>query len=175
MSTPAPQVRIAAGLVRVTADGGVFAFRDIPYARPVGNLRSAAPAPAVPWECLRDASVFGPPPPQSSLAGVEPAASVDYLDSDEWLTVNVWSPDPRADGLPVMVWIRGGAYMFGSSANPTYNGARMAREGNVVVVTFKLRVTVEGFTQLRPRSSVGCSGRSRGLASSPAPRRRVQS
>lgn len=144
-----PEARIAAGVVRGTAEGGVYVFRGIPYARPpVGELRLAAPAPARPWEGVRDASVFGPPPPQSSAGGTGPAAPAGHPDPDGWLTVNVWSPDLRASGLPVMVWVYGGAYMFGDSANPTYDGARMAREGDVVLVTFNYRVAVEGFAQI---------------------------
>ena len=145
----APEVRTATGVVRGVVSDGVCAFRGVPYARPpVGGLRFAAPVPTLPWEGVRDASAFGPPPPQSSLAGPISLASADHPDPDEWLTVNVWSPDPRAGGLPVMVWIHGGAYMFGDSTNPTYDGARMAREGDVVLVTLNYRVAVEGFAQL---------------------------
>ena len=149
MSSTASEVRIATGLVSGTVSGNVAVFRGIPYAQPpVGELRFATPAPALPWEGVRDASAFGPPVPQSSPSGAVPTAPVGYPDQDEWLTVNVWSPDPRSDGLPVMVWIYGGAYRFGDGANPTYDGIRMAREGNVVLVTFNYRVAVEGFVQI---------------------------
>ena len=68
---------------------------------------------------------------------------------DDWLTVNVWSPDPaRGAGLPVMVWIHGGAYVIGTSGLPDYDGGRLARDGGVVVVTFNYRVGVEGFAQI---------------------------
>lgn len=67
---------------------------------------------------------------------------------DNWLTVNVWSPDPSHDaGLPVMVWIQGGAYTIGTSGLPEYDGARLARDG-VVLVTFNYRVGIEGFSQI---------------------------
>jgi para-nitrobenzyl esterase len=64
-------------------------------------------------------------------------------EGEEWLTVNVWSPDLTA-GLPVMVWIQGGAYTFGTSGLPEYDGSTLAR-GGVVVVTFNYRVGLEGF------------------------------
>ena len=68
---------------------------------------------------------------------------------DDWLTVNVWSPEPvPGAGLPVMVWIQGGAYAFGMSGLPEYDGGRLARDGGVVVVTFNYRVGVEGFAQI---------------------------
>jgi para-nitrobenzyl esterase len=67
---------------------------------------------------------------------------------EDWLTVNVWScePGPGA-GLPVMVWIHGGAYAIGVSSLPEYDGGCLAR-GGVVVVTFNYRVGAEGFAQL---------------------------
>lgn len=68
---------------------------------------------------------------------------------DDWLTVNVWTPgpDPGA-GRAVMVWIHGGGYMLGTSGLPEYDGARLAGEGDVVVVTFNYRVGTEGFAQI---------------------------
>ncbi|MEU3778771.1 carboxylesterase family protein [Streptomyces sp. NPDC032472] len=68
---------------------------------------------------------------------------------DDWLTVNVWSPEAeRGAGLRVMVWVQGGGYAFGMSALPEYDGGRLAREGGVVVVTFNYRVGIEGFAQI---------------------------
>ncbi len=64
-------------------------------------------------------------------------------DGDEWLTVNVWSPD-LGGGLPVMVWIQGGAYLFGTSGLPEYDGGNLAHDG-VVLVTLNYRVGLEGF------------------------------
>jgi para-nitrobenzyl esterase len=64
-------------------------------------------------------------------------------DSYDWLTLNVWTPDP-AGRLPVMVWIQGGAYAIGMSGMPEYDGSVLAGHG-VVVVTFNYRVGVEGF------------------------------
>jgi para-nitrobenzyl esterase len=64
-------------------------------------------------------------------------------EGDDWLTVNVWSPDLSGE-LPVMVWIQGGAYTFGMSGLPEYDGSNLAH-GGVVVVTFNYRVGLEGF------------------------------
>ncbi len=123
-------------------------FRGIPFAEPpVGALRFAAPRPARSWGGVRDAVSYGPPPPQASAFGMGRLAqpAVD----DDWLTINVWSPEPspRA-GLPAMVWIHGGAYTIGMSSLPEYDGTRLAREGGVVVVTFNYRVGAEGFAQI---------------------------
>ncbi|MFD1939873.1 carboxylesterase/lipase family protein [Nonomuraea mangrovi] len=134
------------GGIRGVLDDGVAAFKGIPYAKsPFGALRMAAPVPMDPWDGIRDATRFGPRPPQPAILLGAPAWSpADGLDC---LTVNVWSPDPGGSGLPVMVWIYGGAYITGSADLPEYDGARLAREG-VVVVTFNHRIGMEGFGQV---------------------------
>jgi para-nitrobenzyl esterase len=64
--------------------------------------------------------------------------------SDDYLTVNVWTPDPGARGLPVMVFIYGGAFVAGGSSTRLYDGTRFARDG-VVLVSFNHRLGIEGF------------------------------
>ena len=64
----------------------------------------------------------------------------------EWLTVNVWTPDPEARTLPVMVWIHGGAYLFGAGG-PGYDGTPFASAG-VVFVSCNYRLGMEGFAQI---------------------------
>jgi para-nitrobenzyl esterase len=123
-------------------------FKGIPFARPpVGELRFAAPHPPPPWDGVREAVAYGPPPPQSAfqLTPVPPPAP--GTDPYDWLTVNVFSPDLGAAGLPVMVWIYGGAYRAGASSNPGYDGTTLAGQ-NVVLVTFNHRVGVEGYAYL---------------------------
>jgi para-nitrobenzyl esterase len=136
-----PQVRLSSGRVRGTWDDGLAVFRGMPFARPpVGELRLAAPMPVEPWDGVREAVAFGPPPPQSGVMGAPAARDAD----GDWLTVNVWSPDAGAAGLPVMVWIHGGGYAYGWSGDPLFDGAVLAR-GGVVVVTFDYRLHAEGF------------------------------
>src|SRR5262245_9443576 len=148
MDVTEPVVRTDAGQVRGRTENGIAVFRGIPFAQPpVGDLRFAAPRPARPWDGVREAAMFGPPPPQSGLmpALMDPVAP--DADPGEWLTVNVFSPDPGAAGLPVMVWIYGGAYRSGAASLTGYDGTLLARQ-NVVVVTFNHRVGVEGYTYL---------------------------
>ncbi|MER5727235.1 carboxylesterase family protein [Streptomyces sp. NPDC002138] len=144
-----PVVGTAAGSLRGTREGGLAVFRGIPFAEPpVGALRFAAPRAARGWDGIREARAFGPPPPQAGVFGMD-ALSREAAGDDDWLTVNVWSPDPGpAAGLPVLVWIQGGAYVIGTSGLPEYDGGRLAREGGAVVVTFNYRVGVEGFARI---------------------------
>jgi para-nitrobenzyl esterase len=143
-----PEVRAAAGRLRGGREAGVAVFRGIPFAEPpVGVLRFAAPRPVQSWSGVREALSFGPPPPQGGHFGMD--ALSQGAAEDDWLTVNVWSPEPdQATGLPVMVWIQGGGYVIGMSGLPEYDGGRLARDGGVVVVTFNYRVGVEGFAQI---------------------------
>ncbi|HYR14353.1 MAG TPA: carboxylesterase family protein, partial [Mycobacterium sp.] len=117
-------VATRAGHVRGTYADGVYAFRGIPYAQPpVGRLRFAAPMPPEAWDGVRDATEFGPAPPQP----------MRLTSSDQWLTVNVWTPDAGASGLPVMVWLYGGRFTTGASDESDCDGARLAAGGVVVV------------------------------------------
>ncbi|AVZ77285.1 carboxylesterase [Streptomyces lunaelactis] len=143
-----PEVRTAAGALRGSREAGLSVFRGIPFAEPpVGALRFAAPRPVRSWDGVRPAVSYGPPPPQAGAFGMD-ALSQDAAD-DDWLTVNVWSPEPDPGaGVPVMVWIYGGAYVIGASSLPEYDGGRLARDGGVVVVTFNYRVGIEGFAQI---------------------------
>jgi para-nitrobenzyl esterase len=136
-----PLVRLTSGSVRGRTENGLAVFRGIPFARPpVGALRLAPPMPVEPWDGVREAVAFGPPPPQSHVMGAPAARDTD----GDWLTVNVWAPEPGAARLPVMVWIHGGGYVYGRSGDPLFDGSALAR-GGVVVVTFNYRLSAEGF------------------------------
>jgi para-nitrobenzyl esterase len=145
-SVPEPEVRTAAGVLRGSREAGLAVFRGVPYADPpVGALRFAAPRPVRGWAGVRAAVCYGPPPPQNGLFGMDELAQQV---ADDWLTVNVWSPDPGpAAGLPVLVWIPGGGYVMGASSLPEFDGGRLAG-GGVVVVTLNYRLGVEGFGQI---------------------------
>ncbi|MFJ9028269.1 carboxylesterase/lipase family protein [Streptomyces sp. NPDC102274] len=137
-----PRVRTTDGVVEGRWRRGHAVFRGIPYAQPpVGTLRFAAPVAPRPWEGTRQAVEFGPVSPQS---GPTPASSTEDTD---WLTLNVCSPDPGAAGLPVLVWIHGGAYFAGASSDPMYDPAVLTGAG-LVVVSINYRVGVEGFALL---------------------------
>ncbi|MFE7802133.1 carboxylesterase/lipase family protein [Nocardia sp. NPDC057440] len=142
-----PEIRTAAGVVRGRWEISVAVFRGIPYAQPpVGSRRFAAPVPAQPWNGVRDVLEFGPSVPQAGCA--MSSVSGDTGDgSGNCLTLNVWSPDLGAAGLPVMVWIHGGKYLEGTSSNPHHDGATLAGSG-VVMVSMNYRTGVEGFAHI---------------------------
>src|SRR3954465_3403542 len=143
-------VQTRAGGVRGVTEDGISVFRGIPFAAPpVGPRRFQAPEPTQPWDGVREGDVFGPPPPQSRMGlppNPVPAGPIRH-DPTDWLTLNVWTPDLGAAGLPVMVWTPGGGYRVGTSSDPAYDGGALARDG-VVVVTANHRVGVEGYAEL---------------------------
>lgn len=137
-STEAGQVRGR----RSERDPGIVTVRGLSYAAPpFGADRFREPRPAEPWDGVRECTAFGPVAPQSAELPVSPAWSPG---DEDILTLNIWA---RADGpgeLPVLVWIHGGAYVFGSSAQPDFDGTALAARG-LVVVTLNYRLGFEGF------------------------------
>lgn len=139
-----PVVTAPAGAVRGVAEGDIVSFKGMPYAAPpVGQMRWRPPAPAAHWDGVRAADQFGP-------ACIQPTPLVQSIysadlgrTSEDCLTLNVWTPD-AAGKAPVMVWIHGGALVTGSSKEVLYDGARLAREG-VVVVSINYRLGVLGW------------------------------
>jgi para-nitrobenzyl esterase len=137
------------GRLRGALTDGIASFKGIPYAAaPFGANRFQPPRPAPSWEGIREAVAFGPtvpkPPyfPPFDVILPEPAIA-----GEDCLNLNIWSPDLSATGLPVMVWIHGGAFANGTAAVPNYDGSRFARDG-VVLVSINYRLGVDGFLYL---------------------------
>lgn len=131
------------GVVKGQTATDVTTFKGIPFAAPpVGMNRWRAPQPVAPWQGVRDASQFGADCAQVSFGPPGTTAK----SSEDCLFLNLWRPaDTAADAkLPVMVWIYGGAFVMGSGAQPSYDGAAFARR-NVILVTLNYRVGRFGF------------------------------
>ncbi|HSK27388.1 MAG TPA: carboxylesterase family protein [Jiangellales bacterium] len=137
------EVRTAHGALRGSvAPDGVHVFLGVPYAAPpFGADHLRPPQPVRPWDGVRDATSYGPAPPQVAPPG-SAGTEWDADTGEDCLTLNVWTPNPGAANLPVMVWIQGG--MFEISATAAYDGSHFARDG-VVCVVINWRPGVEGF------------------------------
>ncbi len=148
----APTVSTSCGTLRGKVRDGVTSFLGIPYAAsPTGSLRFQAPAPPAPWTGIRDAVAYGATPPKPDYPPpFDTLFAEPNIAGEGWLNLNVWTPDTGASGLPVMVWIHGGAFANGNSAIPLYDGHAFARDG-VVLVSINYRLGVDGFALL-PRT-----------------------
>jgi para-nitrobenzyl esterase len=144
-----PTVTTKYGTLRGQLREGVASFLGIPYAAsPTGSRRFKAPEPPEPWAGIRDAVAYGPTPPKPDYPPpFDTLLAEPNIAGDDWLNLNVWTPDPEAAGLPVMVWIHGGAFANGNSAIPLYDGHAFARDG-VVLVSINYRLGADGFALL---------------------------
>ena len=141
----APMATTASGPVQGLAVNGIDVFRGIPFAAPpVGALRWREPQSVEKWTAVRQATAAGPSCIQQRGMSLENGGDPGKLD-ENCLYLNVFSPRlERTARLPVMVWIHGGALVFGSGGLPIYDGAALARR-DVVVVTINYRLGALGF------------------------------
>ena len=145
----APAVRVEGGRLRGRMDRGVAAFLGIPYAAPpFGARRMRPPEPPGRWVGEHPATHYGPTCPQG-IQGPQDAALFPQpvIPGEACLNLNVWTPDPGGSGLPVLVWVHGGMFLYGSGSAPGYRGTSFARDG-VVCVTINYRLGAEGFCYL---------------------------
>ncbi|MBF0117679.1 MAG: carboxylesterase/lipase family protein [Desulfobacterales bacterium] len=125
------------------AENGLNVFLGIPYAEPpVGRLRFTPPQPIAKWRYVRPAYRFGPTCPQG-LDEFEPA-SLLYQDED-CLSLNIWTPGIDKQKRPVMIFIHGGGFIQGGTGDPLYDGAQLAKRGDIIVASLNYRVAALGF------------------------------
>ncbi len=133
---------------------GIASFKGIPYAQaPFGPRRFQAPEPIRPHVGVLPCLEYGPSAPKPPYP--EPIAALltePDIPGDGCLNLAVWTPEHAAHegntaGLPVLVWIHGGAFAHGSNAVSTYDGSRFARDG-VICVAINYRLGADGFLRL---------------------------
>ena len=141
-------VTTPAGTFRGLLDRGVRSWRGIRFALPpTGDRRWRDPLPAPDAEADVDATAFGPVCPQPTIPAIR--LGEEAVQDEDCLSLNVWAPSAEAGSpRPVMVWLHGGAYTFGSSSQPLYDATSLVSAGDVVVVTVNYRLGALGFLDL---------------------------
>ena len=162
--TETPIVDTTSGKIQGRGEGPVHVFRGVPYARPpVGALRFRAPEPVRAAADVLDAGEYGPIAPQmvtpideQMYGGIVPPQSEDCL------SLNVWTPGLDGERRPVFVWVHGGAFITGASRVPWYDGTRFAERSDAVLVSMNYRLGALGFLDLSvlgdEYAGSGCAG-----------------
>jgi len=148
------QVKTELGIVEGTIEDSLRVFKGIPFAAPpVGDLRWKTPQTASPWDTVLMATKYAP----AAFQGGNPPSGK----SEDCLYLNIWTPAKSInEKIPVLVWIYGGGFSFGSTSDPVHNGEPLARKG-VVLVSIAYRVGQIGFLahpELSAENPDGVSG-----------------
>ncbi len=138
--------------------GGVSSFKGIAFAT---ARRWHAPERAAPWAGVRSARAAGAVAPQNptALEGLIGSGG-KTVQSEDCLSLNVWTPDCDDAKRPVMVWIHGGAFVTGAGSIGLYSGKALVAAGDVVVVTINYRLGNLGFLRLADMTNgrIGSTG-----------------
>ncbi len=137
-------IETKSGKVQGNIKNGIQIFKGIPYAEPpLGELRFNPPIERKPWEDVLNATKYGP----CSFQGytlLEEWFGKLKPESEDCLTLNIWTPNTDNSKRPVMFWIHGGAFIMGGGIDPIYDGSALAQRGDVVVVTINYRLGAHG-------------------------------
>ncbi len=141
------------GSVRGLNKDGVQQFWCVPYGAPTGGAnRFMPPQKPAAWSGVKDhfeVTWAAPMDPN----GEEPSPVVTALNrktpqSEDCLTVNVFTPALDNRARPVMVWMHGGGFSAGSGNYLLYDGTNLAKKEDVVVVSVNHRLNIFGFLHL---------------------------
>jgi para-nitrobenzyl esterase len=142
-------VATRSGKVEGIERDGIHVFKGIPYSLPpIGDRRWKAPQREDAWDGVRVATHFSPQSAQSEFALTKMLGGKRPPYSEDSLYLNIWTPACDDAARPVMVWIHGGAFIWGAGDTPWYDGTKFAKRGDVVLVTINYRLGPFGFLYL---------------------------
>ena len=150
-----PVVETASGKIRGVSTKGVHTFKGVPYgASTAGSNRFMPPRKPEPWTGVRDAFALAGRSPQFKPNAQRPELATVWGPIDELpvgedcLKLHIWTPGLDNARRPVMVWLHGGAFSYGSSNIPRFDGTNLAGRQDVVVVAVNHRLNIFGHLHL---------------------------
>ena len=141
---PSLAARCANGTFVGTRKDGVLAFKGIPFAcPPTGELRWKKPRPVPDGAGVYEAKYNGKTPIQTEWHSERASY---YPQGEDCLYLNIWTGAEKAEGKTVMVFIHGGSYGWGGTADPLYDGENFAKaHPEIVLITIAYRTGIMGF------------------------------
>src|SRR6202158_1085865 len=149
----------ATGKVRGYIRDGIYTYKGIPYAdTTAGSIRFQPAQKAKPWTGVRSSMQYGrvcPQGPRGTWNYDEESWLFCYDDGvqgEDCLRVNLWTPGINdLQKRPVMVWLHGRGFVSGScQEHRSYDGERLSRRGDVVIVSLNHRLGPLGYLNLAP-------------------------
>ena len=129
-------------------DGEVISYKGIPFAEPpIKELRFKPPVKKPDSDKVFQAFYLG----KACLQTVcDSEVASQYEQGEDCLTLNIWrNISSTKDKKPVMVFIHGGAFGWGGTADPLYECTNLVKEyKDVILVSINYRVNILGFIYL---------------------------
>jgi para-nitrobenzyl esterase len=155
VTTPDPNPIVATkyGKVKGQLEDSIATFKGVRYGADTSTTRFAAPKAPEPWTDVKDALAYANSAPQPTAGdggGLFKSwrPNPPLPTSEDCLFLNVWTPGADDKKRPVMVWYHGGGFATGSGSSYAYDGVRLAKRGDVVVVTVNHRLNLFGYLNL---------------------------
>lgn len=148
-----PIVTTTYGQVKGAVEDGIATFKGVRYGADTATTRFQAPRAPEPWTDVKDALGYAnsaPQPVSGDGGGLFKSWRPDppIAASEDCLFLNVWTPAADGKKRPVLVWFHGGGFTTGSGSSYAYDGVRLAKRGDVVVVTTNHRLNQFGYLNL---------------------------
>jgi para-nitrobenzyl esterase len=148
-----PIVETRYGKVKGYLEDGITVFKGVRYGADTATTRFQPPKEPEPWTDVKDALAYAasaPQPASGDGGGLFKSWRQDppLPRSEDCLFLNVWTPALDGKKRPVLVWFHGGGFVTGSGSSYAYDGVRLAKRGDVVVVTTNHRLNLFGYLNL---------------------------
>lgn len=142
---------------QLSQSGSTQVWLGVPYAQaPVGELRWHAPNPPLPWTkelqanaygsaCPQIGFFYGPPPVGKKWGASNVEVFGKPVGNEDCLKLNIWRPSNAVGPMPVIVFIHGGSNVVGHSADPIYDGEKLALATHALIVTINYRLGIFGW------------------------------